>query len=125
MHELSIAEEIYRSSRSAVADRGAGRLDAVRVAVGELAAIEPDLLRFAWQAVTAGSSDDGCALDVDWRPARQVCAACGEVGQRAPGSWLRLCPSCQGVLRIEGGGELDLIEVTFTATGGATEGVNV
>lgn len=113
MHELSLVAEIYRTARRTVEQNGGGRLEIVRLAVGELAAVEPDLLAFAWGAVTAGTPDAGSRLEVDFRPARQSCAACGVVPERAPGSWLRLCPRCQGPLGIEGGDDLDVLSVTF------------
>ncbi len=113
MHELSLVTEIYRTARRAVESNGGGRIEVVRLAVGELAAVEPDLLAFAWEAVTAETPDAGSRLDVDFRPARQTCAACGDVPERAPGSWLRLCPRCDGPLGIEGGDDLDVLNVTF------------
>lgn len=119
MHELSIANAVYRIGRDAAGD---GKLTWVSVAVGELSAVEPELLRFAWEAVTAGTPDAGARLDVDWRPARQLCAACGEVAERAPGSWLRLCPRCQDPLRVEGGDELLVLKVGYeTADESAAE----
>ena len=93
---------------------GPGRLENVKVAVGELSAIEPDLLKFGWEALTSGSPDEGSTLEVDWRPARQECAACGVIAERASGSWIPLCPRCGGPLSVEGGMELDLLQVTFT-----------
>ncbi len=116
MHETGIAAEIYGVSRRAADANAGGRLLSVRVEVGELSAVEPDLLAFAWEAVTAGGPDAGARLVVEWRPARQTCEACGEVAERAPRSWLRLCPRCSGVLRIEGGDELDVRDVTFEET---------
>ena len=113
MHEMSIAAAIRTMSREAVAGQGDGRIDTVRVAVGELSAVEPDLLEFAWEALTRGTPDAGARLAIEWRPARQVCPACGEGKLRSPGSWLRLCPDCGEPVRIEGGSELDLIEVCF------------
>ncbi len=113
MHEMSLAVEIQRMSRAVVARRGPGRIEAVKVAVGELSAVEPDLLAYAWEALTAGGPDEGSRLLVEWRPARQLCPACGETKTRVPGSWLRLCPGCGLPLRIEGGTELDLMEITF------------
>lgn len=119
MHETGIAAEIYAVSRRAADGHGGGRLESVRVVVGELSAIEPDLLAFAWEAITSGGPDAGARLDVEWRSARQICGACGEVAERAPGSWLKLCPRCEGVLRIEGGDELDVRDVTFEDAAGA------
>ncbi len=113
MHELSLVSDIYRTARRAVDAHGPHRIEVVRIAVGELAAVEPDLLVFAWEAVTAGTPDAGSRLDVDFRPAKQTCAACGDIPERAAGSWLRLCPRCLGPLGIEGGDDLDVLNVTF------------
>jgi hydrogenase nickel incorporation protein HypA/HybF len=113
MHEMGVAAEIRRIASESVADRGPGRITRVRLAVGELAAIEPELLAFAWNALVTGTSEEGAVLDVDFRPARQTCGTCGDVPGRAPGSWLRLCPRCGGVLRVSGGDDLDVLQVTF------------
>lgn len=113
MHELSIATSIYEACRKAVAANGGGRLASVRVAVGELSAVEPDLLRYAWEALLSASADRGCPLDVEWKPARQRCARCGEERSRVPGSWLRLCPRCGDPLAIEGGDELTILQLSY------------
>ena len=113
MHELSLAHEVYETARRSVEAHGGGRIEAVRLAVGELAAVEPDLLSFAWEAVTSGTPDAGARLDVDFRPAKQACAACGAAPERVPGSWLRLCPRCERPLDVEGGDELEVLSVTF------------
>jgi hydrogenase nickel incorporation protein HypA/HybF len=117
LHELSIAQEIYRTSRAAVAAHGPGRLERVKVAVGELTAIEPDLLTFAWEALTADGRDAGSVLEVEWHPARQFCAACGADKPRSPGTWLRLCPTCGQLLQVSGGQELDVLQVAFLPDG--------
>lgn len=113
MHELSLASEILRLCARARDEHGAGRIEEVHVAVGELAAVEPDLLAHAWEAVVADGPDEGARLVLEWRPARQRCPACGEVPERQPGSWLRVCPSCSLPLHLEGGGELDLMRIVF------------
>lgn len=114
VHEMGVVQEIHRISREAADANGGGRLTSVTVAVGELSAIEPALLAFAWEAITTGGPDAGSRLEVDWRPARQLCETCGEVAERAPGTWLRLCPRCDLPLRIEGGDELDVLHVDIT-----------
>jgi hydrogenase nickel insertion protein HypA len=116
MHELNLATEIYRTCRATIEARGGGRLDSVRVAVGELSAVEPELLTYAWQAVVAGGSDAGATLEVEWHPARQVCEVCGPT-EHEPGDWLRICPNCGRPLRIEGGNELDVVDLTYTPDG--------
>jgi hydrogenase nickel incorporation protein HypA/HybF len=115
VHEMGIAIEVYRACCEAVEANGGGRLQEALVAVGELSAVEPELLVHAWEAVVAGSPDEGAVLTIDWRPATQVCANCGEIGERAEGSWLRLCPRCGFPLQVSGGGELDVLQVSFEA----------
>jgi hydrogenase nickel insertion protein HypA len=123
MHELSLITEVYRAARANVEARGGGRLERVDLAVGELAAVEPDLLGFAWQAVTEGGPDAGATLKVEWRLARQVCDSCGDIPERAAGSWLRLCPHCERPLRVEGGDELDILRLAYDP-GGAEGGTS-
>jgi hydrogenase nickel incorporation protein HypA/HybF len=113
VHELGLAAEIHRIARETADARGGGRLESVTVVVGDLAAVEPDLLEFAWSSLVAGSRDEDARLVVDWRPARQLCPSCGEVPERAAGSWLRLCPRCQTPLAVEGGDDLEVRTVTF------------
>lgn len=111
MHELSIATELLRLCEKELEERPGDSLQAVRIAVGDLSSVEPELLRFAWQGLLEGGMHEGARLEIDWRPARQTCAGCGEIAERQPGSWLRLCPTCGCPLRVEGGDELDLLGV--------------
>ena len=113
MHEMGLAAEAYRIARDAADASGGGALESVTVVVGELSAVEPELLRFAWEALLDGTPDAPARLDVEWRPARQLCPRCGEVAERAPGTWMRLCPRCEGPLRVSGGDELEVRTVAF------------
>lgn len=113
MHELSVAEALFAACRDELAARGGGRIERARVAVGELSGVEPQLLRFAWEAVVADGPHAAATLEVDFTPLDQVCSSCGPVAERQPGSWLRTCPGCDAPLTLSGGGELDLIELEF------------
>jgi hydrogenase nickel incorporation protein HypA/HybF len=110
MHEMSLATEVYRLCRSRAAG---GRIERVKVAVGELSAVEPDLLRYAWEAVTATGAHSGAVMEIDWRQAAQVCASCGARAARVAGGWLDACPACGGALWIDGGRELDVLELRY------------
>jgi len=113
VHELSIATQLYQRCDELRGGREELRIEEARIAVGELSSVDPDLLSLAWEALVTGGSDEGASLRVEWRPARQCCPLCGEVAERQPGSWLRLCPTCGTPLRVEGGDELDLLRVVF------------
>jgi hydrogenase nickel incorporation protein HypA/HybF len=113
MHEVGVAAEIHRLGREAVAGRGPGRIEGVTVRIGDLSSVEPELLRLAWEAVVAGGPDQGASLEIEWVRARQWCPACRAEKHRSAGSWLRLCPDCDGILAVEGGTEMDLMQVRF------------
>ncbi len=113
MHEMGLALEILKATRQAATGREVGNLEQVQVVVGELSAVEPDLLVYAWEAATAGTREEGSSLVVQWEAARQTCAACGVVKERAPGTWLRLCPHCDLPLQVVGGEELTVRSCRF------------
>jgi Zn finger protein HypA/HybF involved in hydrogenase expression len=71
---MGVVQEIHRISREAADASGGGRLTSVTVAVGELSAIEPSLLAFAWDAITAGGPDAGSRLE-DMPDAERALAA--------------------------------------------------
>lgn len=114
MHEMGLVAEVHAVARAVADARRGGPLESVTIVVGELAAVEPDLLHFAWQALVAGGPDADAELVVEFRRARQLCTACGEIAERAPGTWLRLCPLCGRALAVEGGDELDVRSVSFS-----------
>ena len=115
MHELSIATELFALAAQRVDVSEV--LGTVHVAVGELSSTDPELLRFAWEAVVTGTPHERALLTIDWRAAQQQCDRCGVVDERQPGSWLRLCTHCKGPLVVVGGDELDLLAVTPVTSG--------
>lgn len=116
VHEMGIAIEVYRTCRETIEAHGGGRLQQARLAVGELSAVEPDLLVFAWEAVVEDSPDAGAELVIEWHHADQRCSTCGETKERASGSWMRLCPDCGMPLEVAGGNELDVIDLSFESS---------
>lgn len=124
MHELGIATEIYRSCRRRMAEHPAGRLETVKVAIGELAGVEPDLLRYAWEAVVQGGPDQGAVLEVEWHAAWETCGSCGHLPERGARGWFRICDRCGKMLHVKGGHEMDLLRFTFVPDREATDHVH-
>ncbi len=111
MHEFGVALEILKTCRDAAAEYSDARIASVKIAVGELTAVEPDLLHSAWEAAVSGQPEEGAVLEIEWRPAHQYCAECETEKTRTEGSWMRLCPDCGMPLLIEGGDELDVLQL--------------
>jgi len=109
LHELSIATELFAACERNLPPGAA--LRSARIAIGELSSVEPELLQFAFEAVVHGTVHAGARLVIDRCPAVQRCGQCGTIAERQPGTWLRQCPRCQSQLQIEGGDELDLLEL--------------
>jgi len=121
MHELGVAAEIHRLCRARIGPNPSARLERVEVLVGELSAVDPELLRYAWEAIVAGGPDAAAVLAIEWRAARQVCEGCGREAERASGSWMARCGRCGQPLRIDGGQELDVIRFSYDSEASSQE----
>jgi hydrogenase nickel incorporation protein HypA/HybF len=107
VHELAIAEGVVE----AVGERfGGARVLRVVLRVGRLACIEPDAIRFCFDACARGTAVEGAALEIVDVPARARCRECGaadvEVDARIP-----LCPCGSAELEVLSGQELTLAAV--------------
>jgi hydrogenase nickel incorporation protein HypA/HybF len=122
MHELSLAAEALRRCRAGLPGEPESHITRVRIAVGEFAAVDPDQLRFAWEAITALGPDADARLEIEWCQAVQVCDACGARPERTAPAWRTHCPTCGGPLRIEGGRQLDVLEFSCSQAALAESG---
>ncbi|NUP95973.1 MAG: hydrogenase maturation nickel metallochaperone HypA [Planctomycetaceae bacterium] len=113
MHEMSLAQSLLDIARADVDAHPGLHPRLVRIAVGELASVEPKLLELAWREIGAELGSPAPQLEVDYCPCVQTCPTCGPVPDRQPGSWMRLCPSCDATLHVTGGDELDFVEIEY------------
>lgn len=110
MHETSLAENLLELIAEAARERSFERVLAVRVAVGELAGVEPEALRFCFGALCRDSPAEGATLRIDRVAGRAWCMDCSR--EVALPDRLAGCALCGGFgLRIKGGDELRLLDL--------------
>jgi hydrogenase nickel incorporation protein HypA/HybF len=109
MHETSIIEHIIELVGEQLAQQqGPVRVTAVRLRVGPLAGVEPEALRFAFDATIPGTLLDGAQLAIEPAPLIAWCRIC--LAERTLDSPQRLCcPICgRPTPDVLGGRELEL-----------------
>lgn len=98
MHELSLAENVLQIIEETARSQHFRRVRSVTLEIGQLAAVEPEALRFAFDSVMRGTLADGAQLEMIETPGGGRCTECGAtVVMPAPYS---LCPDC-GSPRIQ------------------------
>ncbi len=77
MHEMALAESMLEIVERAARSSGAIRVTEVRLEIGALSHVEPDALRFCFDAVTRDSLAAGAALAIETLPGTAWCMPCG------------------------------------------------
>jgi hydrogenase nickel incorporation protein HypA/HybF len=77
MHEVGIANSILDAVRLEAARYPAACPRQVNVRLGELTAVNPDSLRFCFEALTCGTELAMLKLGIEICPRRHHCPACG------------------------------------------------
>jgi hydrogenase nickel incorporation protein HypA/HybF len=85
------------------------RVRVVRLQVGVLGHVEPDALRFCFDAIARGTVAEGARLEIEMRAGEGWCPAC----RRAAPLEDRFadCPQCGEVLQMTAGDDLRLTEL--------------
>jgi hydrogenase nickel incorporation protein HypA/HybF len=110
MHEMSIASALLDAVRAEASAYPDARVQTVRVRIGALRLVVPEMLDFAFVAATRDTSLDGCRLEMETVGAVARCRRC-DAEFAVEQNWF-VCPHCAttgGVLVR--GDELDLIGV--------------
>ena len=105
MHEMSLAESVLQIIEDAARTQNFQRVRTVVLEIGQLAAVEPDAIRFCFDAVTHGSIAEGAQLEILGKPGEGWCAECSKTVQLC--ERYGLCPECGGTrVEITGGNEM-------------------
>lgn len=112
MHEYSIVQALLDRVDESARAHGASRVHCVRVSIGDLAGVEVELLRTAYDTIRRRTLCDSASLEIRRVPARWQCPVCGTA--IATGAALR-CPSCGAAARLISGDEIVLDQIEMEA----------
>jgi hydrogenase nickel incorporation protein HypA/HybF len=108
MHELSIAQSILDLVRPYVPE--GGRVESVRLKVGEQSGVVAESLEFCWSAVVPGTPLADSHLVIEKSPFLIRCDACGAESESEGG--LAVCPRCDSPrTRVTSGMELQVLDL--------------
>ncbi|CAN5921997.1 hypothetical protein BH11MYX4_BH11MYX4_27900 [soil metagenome] len=108
MHEVSLVDALFDQADRAITPHPPGAVRQLTVRIGELAGVDCELFRTAFDGCRAERGYASAALSIVEEKAAWRCAACGAAV--APGGPLR-CAVCDGEARLSAGGELILDRV--------------
>jgi len=110
MHELAVCQGLM-SQVEQIADRErAERVTLIRLSIGPLSGVEPQLLADAFPIAAAGTVAEGAELAIDTQPVRVRCLSCG--AQSTATANRLLCGTCGDYrTRLLSGDEMLLMSV--------------
>jgi hydrogenase nickel incorporation protein HypA/HybF len=119
MHEMGIAYSVLEAVRTE-AKRHPGQAPCkVGVRVGELAALDPEALRFCFEAITRDTDLESLELEIEVCPFRYRCADCGH--EFVVRDYQCQCPQCASMKTdCVGGQELELAYLEVEEYGAST-----
>jgi hydrogenase nickel incorporation protein HypA/HybF len=108
VHEVSLVHALFDQTDRAIAPHTSGEVRHVKVRIGALAGVDPELFRTAFEGCRADRGYAAAALEVVSEDAAWTCTSCGAAV--ASGGPLR-CLACDAEARLSAGGDLILDRV--------------
>ena len=93
MHELGIAESAIRSSLKEMEAHGARTLISLTLRIGKMSSVEPEALRFAFEAATKSSGLEEANLVIEEVDAVAFCRQCNYSFATGDDVFF-MCPKC-------------------------------
>ncbi len=110
MHETALAKEIVAIAAEILEKQPQTRLDAVRVTIGEMIAVVPDLLKHAYDSLVTGTPLHNSSLEIEIIPITAACEKCNQ--SFGLDEYNFLCPFCQSPdIQIKTGNEFYIKEL--------------
>lgn len=110
MHEMSLCESLLDILKAEAETAKFEKVIRITLEIGPLSSVEPEALRFGFEAVMHGTLAEDAKLDIVMPPAEARCLSCFELvtvtDRLAP------CPKCGGQdLQISGGDAMRIKEL--------------
>jgi len=115
MHELSICQALIEQVEAIAREQQAVQVLHIRISVGLLSGVEPDLLELAFSIARAGTIAADARLDITRLPIRVRCRQCGQSSDAQPANLI--CGHCgDWHTQLLSGDELLLSQVELVRT---------
>lgn len=110
MHEMSLAEGVLQLVVDTACREAASRVKTIVLEIGRLSSVEPEAMRFCFEAVARGSLAEGAGLEIVDVPGVGWCLSCGVTV--AIDELYSPCPTCGShQVQATGGREMRVKEI--------------
>lgn len=110
MHEMALCRGMVQIIEEQATAHDYTRVKTVRLEIGPLAAVEPEALRFCFDAATRGTVAENAKLEIVTMAASAWCFSCGETVTISERNGV--CPNCGSYqVQVTGGDELRIKEL--------------
>ena len=75
MHEMMVAQNVLNAILQEASKQGE-KPTAAKISCGELYAVNDELLRFAFEAISKGTDCEGLKLEIEHKPIKAHCKSC-------------------------------------------------
>ncbi len=107
MHEVGIAQEIFKIITSETEKAEASSVKEVKIVIGEFTGVVKEALEFAFDVIKRNSVAENAVFIIEIEKLKTKCRDCGEFffGKEEANF---LCPKCGGALKILAGKEMKI-----------------
>ncbi|MEW8690760.1 MAG: hydrogenase maturation nickel metallochaperone HypA [Candidatus Thiodiazotropha endolucinida] len=110
MHEMSLCEGVLQVLEEQAVTQGYSMVKRVWLEIGALSGVEPEAMRFGFDAVMKGTLADSARLEIIHLPGEAWCMQCSKPVQVA--ARYEACPACGSYqLQVTGGDEMRIKEL--------------
>ena len=106
MHEMSLMANLFDIIQDKAKEYNARRIISIRLKIGALAGVVPELLESAFEIYAKDTNAEGALFEIEKIPFKVVCRKCGETKIESD-DFLWVCPTCLSTdLEVTSGDEL-------------------